>query len=227
MLPKPRAKANRIKCVNNLSQVYKSMLAFAQDNAERLPWQLAPSGVRYHLDAAANPSTGYGRQSYASVNIMNHHPKAGTVGGVFGVVAVKAELVTPKIIISPCDSGRKAANEFIQKNWKSYDTKAGKLVSHNGLCFGADTHRPSAVLVTTRNLSTDDLATAKWVGAEDKLRGMLGLKISQGQMVQMDGSASQANDKDIGVEGRVVKGARKAGGDVARGKTSTKMVLPY
>jgi hypothetical protein len=34
---KARDKANRIKCVNNLTQVYKSMLAFAQDNAERLP----------------------------------------------------------------------------------------------------------------------------------------------------------------------------------------------
>ena len=126
-------------------------------------------------------------QKDARVNIVNHHPKASTVGGVFGMVAVKAELVTPKIIISPCDPGRKAANEVIQENWRDYNTKADKLVPHNGLsyglCFGADTQRPSAVMATTRNLSTDDLATAKWVGAEDKLRGMLGLKASQGQMV--------------------------------------------
>ena len=126
---------------------------------------------------------------------------------------------------------RKAANELIQKNWESYDAKAGKLVPHNGLsyglCLGADTQRPAAVLATTRNLSTDDLATAKWIGGEDKMRGMLGLKINQGQKVQMDGSAHQAGDNDIGEDGKVVKWARKGRNGVAGGKTSTKMMLPY
>ena len=230
-LGKARAKANRIKCVNNLGQVFKSMLSFAQDNGERLPWQLTPSGVRNHLDAAANASVTYGKQNDPSVNLVNHHPKAATVGGVFGILAVKRELQTPKILISPCDPGRKAANEVIQKNWKVYDTKLGKLVPHNGLsyglCFGADTQRPSAVLGTTRNLSTGDLATAKWLGAEDKLRGMLGLKINQGQKVHMDGSAHHASDKDIGEDGRSMQLARRATGGVAVGKTSTKMMLPY
>lgn len=230
-MPKARALPNRIKCVHNLGQVYKSMLSFAQDNGERLPWQLTPSGVRAHLDAAANPGAGYGRQKDAGSNILNHHPKTGTVGGVFGMVAVKVELQTPKILLSPCDPGRKAANELIQKNWESYDAKAGKLVPHNGLsyglCLGADTQRPAAVLATTRNLSTDDLATAKWIGGEDKMRGMLGLKISQGQMVQMDGSRRASFNGDIGAEGKVVKGARSNLGGVAKGKTSTKMMLPY
>jgi hypothetical protein len=228
---KGRDAANRIKCVNNLSQIYKSMISFAQDNAERMPWQLTPSGVRNHLDAAANPSAGYGRQKDAGSNILNHHPKTGTVGGVFGMVAVKVELQTPKILLSPCDPGRKAANELIQKNWESYDAKAGKLVPHNGLsyglCLGADTQRPLAVLATTRNLSTDDLATAKWIGGEDKLRGMLGLKTGEGQKVQMDGSAQLASDNDIGEDGKVVKWAREGRNGVAGGKTSTKMMLPY
>jgi len=126
-------------------------------------------------------------QKDARVNIVNHHPKASTVGGVFGMVAVKAELVTPKIIISPCDPGRKAANEVIQKNWRDYNTKADKLVPHNGLsyglCFGADTQRPSAVLATTRNLSGDDFAKSTWLGSANKIRGMTGLKAGQGQMV--------------------------------------------
>ena len=228
---KARDKANRIKCVNNLVNVFRSMLSFAQDNGERLPWQLTPSGVRAHLDAAANFSAGYGRQKDAGSNILKHHPKTGTVGGVFGMVAVKVELQTPKIIISPCDPGRKAANELIQENWNSYDTEAGKLVPHNGLsyglCLGADTQRPAAVLATTRNLSTDDLTTAKWVGAEDKLRGMAGLQMGQGQRVTMDGGARQASNAEIGADGEVVKWARKGRGGVAKGKTSTKMMLPY
>jgi len=141
------------------------------------------------------------------------------------------ELQTPKILLSPCDPGRKAANELIRKNWESYDAKAGKLVPHNGLsyglCLGADTQRPAAVLATTRNLSTDDLATAKWVGAEDKLRSMLGLKISQGQMVIMDGAAMHASNGDIGADGLQVKRARGMGGGFGFGTTSTKMMLPY
>ena len=68
---KARDKANRIKCVYNIGNVYKAMLAFAQDNGERLPWQLTSSGVRAHLDAEANPSSGYGRQNDGNVNIVN------------------------------------------------------------------------------------------------------------------------------------------------------------
>ena len=93
--------------------------------------------------------------------------------------------------------------------------------------LAGNTHRPLAVLGTTRNLSTGDLATAKWLGAEDKLRGMLGLKIGEGQKVQMDGSAHQASDNDIGEDGKVVKWAREGRNGVAGGKTSTKMMLPY
>ena len=37
-----KAKANRIKCVNNVSHVGKALLAFAADNNERMPWQLGP-----------------------------------------------------------------------------------------------------------------------------------------------------------------------------------------
>ena len=115
---KARDKANRIKCVNNIGNVFKAMLAFGQDNGERLPWQLTPSGVRNHLDAAANASVTYGKQNDPSVNLVNHHPKAATVGGVFGILAVKRELQTPKILLSPCDPGRKAVNEVIQENWR-------------------------------------------------------------------------------------------------------------
>ena len=39
-LGKAKSKANRVKCVYNVSSVYKAGLAFAQDNGERLPWQL-------------------------------------------------------------------------------------------------------------------------------------------------------------------------------------------
>ena len=48
-LARAKAKANRVKCVNNIGGVYKAGLAFAQDNGERHPWQLTNSGYRAHL----------------------------------------------------------------------------------------------------------------------------------------------------------------------------------
>ena len=56
-LARAKSKANRVKCVNNIGNVYKAGLALAQDNGERLPWQLTSSGVRNHIDRAATASS--------------------------------------------------------------------------------------------------------------------------------------------------------------------------
>ena len=42
-LARAKAKANRVKCVNNIGNVFKAGLAFAQSNDGRLPWQLSTS----------------------------------------------------------------------------------------------------------------------------------------------------------------------------------------
>ncbi|SVE41653.1 uncharacterized protein METZ01_LOCUS494507, partial [marine metagenome] len=59
-LARAKAKANRVKCVSNIGNVYKSGLAFAQDNGERLPWQLTSSGVRNHFDISVVATTTIG-----------------------------------------------------------------------------------------------------------------------------------------------------------------------
>ena len=222
----------RIKCVNNLRQVYKSLLAFAQDNGERLPWQLTPAQVRNHLDASvvAKANSNFGRAAGVD-NLMFMHPKVFSVGGVFGMTAIKAELVTPKILLSPCDPGRKVANETIQANWNNYSTKGNKPVPHAGisygLCFGADTQRPTTILGTTRNLSADELVKSIWAGAEDAKRGMAGLQVGQGQMVMMDGSTRKSSKDDIGAAGRMIKAHINSRGGQAKGNASTRMALPY
>ena len=231
-LAKAKAKANRIKCVNNLGQIFKAHLGFAHDNAERLPWQLTPSGVRDHLDAEAQASDGYAIPVIPGKdNELKHHAKVSTVGGVFGLAAMKSVVVSPMILLSPCDPIRTAGNEIIQANWRSYDTKAGKPLPHAGLsyglCLGADTHRPATILAVTRNLDKDDLVGATWVGAiAGKKRSMAGLDRNQGQMTFMDGSAMQSTNADFNANGRI-KGHIQMGGGLAKEKSSTKVMLPY
>ena len=62
-----KTKANRIKCVNNIGNVYKAGLAFAQDNGERLPWQLDANGVRNHFGLGASNDE-YGKQGNPAIN---------------------------------------------------------------------------------------------------------------------------------------------------------------
>jgi len=229
-LPKARGKAQRVKCVNNLSHISKAMIGFSQDNAGRLPWQLTPVQVRNHLDASVVANSNFGRAAGVD-NLMFMHPKVFSVGGVFGMATMKAELQTPKILVSPCDKGRFAANELLQRDWRNYNTKGGKPIPHDGLsyglCFGADTQRPATILGTTRNLSADELAKSIWAGAEDVKRGMAGLQMGQGQMVMMDGSARQSSKDDIGEAGRMIKAHINSRGGQARGNASTRMALPY
>ena len=209
-LAKAKSKANRIKCVNNLSMINKAHRAFAQDNGERYPWQLPAPGIQNHFGSNSG--------------------LAQTAGGVFGLTAMKEELFTPKILISPCDSGRMEDNEILQMDWASYDTKAGNPVPGDGisyvLCAGADTMRPATILAATRNLSTGDLATARWLGADsdgENPNVIAGLYVSQGQITMADGSSRQSTDRDIGSGGSVVGGHSSSRGGLTKGQASTRI----
>ena len=232
-LARAKAKANRVKCVNNMKQVYTGMLGFAQDNKERMPWQLTSSGVRSHLDPSATPAAGFGAQTDADHNEVNAHAKSLATAGVWGIQAVKKELQTPKILHSPTDTTRAAASEIVQENWKAYDTKKNGISAELGagtsyvLVRGADTQRPSSVLAVTRNWSADELNTGKWLGADSdtgNARTIAGLTASQGQLVVMDGGASQGTNADFQGGGQRTKAAQKATGGVATGQTCLHLI---
>jgi len=227
-LGRAKSKANRVKCTNNIGNVYKAGLAFAQDNGERLPWQLDANGVRDHFWLGASNDE-YGRQENAGINEVMAHPNSLAAAGVFGLTAMKSELVTPKILHSPCDASRADAHEIVQENWARYDTKATGVSAELGagasyvLVRGADTLRPNSIYAVTRNWSADNLNTGKWLGSKsDKgnARTMSGLKASQGQVVTMDGAARQTINADFGAGGSLTKAAQTDTGGVAEGRTS-------
>jgi prepilin-type N-terminal cleavage/methylation domain-containing protein len=208
-LARAKAKAARVKCVNNLAQMGKALIGFSHDNGQRLPWQLTPRGVSNH----------YGG-NYTE-----------DLGSIFSLAAMKSELQTAKILWSPCDAERQAANEAAQGNWSQYSTLNNRRMGGEATSYllgvGGDTGRPSTVLATTRNLSACDLASAHWSGADENPipdNAMSGLNKSQGQLVRADGSAMQSTDADLGLSGKTVKGHINSAGGVTMGKAVTHLI---
>ena len=196
-LARAKQKALRIKCMNNLNQIGKAMFMFGQDNDDWFPWNdwCPPFSVKAEHFA----------QNYKE-----------DPGSIFACRGLKRELVTPKILWSPCDSTREAAHEIVIDQWKTYSAREGRPIPCEAISYaiikGGDLLRPTTVLATTRNLSTDDLATANWVGADQaddqgKLHPntMANLFGSQGQMVMADGSTHLAKDSDLQANGMIVK----------------------
>ena len=239
-LARAKAKANRVKCVNNIGQLYKGVLSFAQSKKERMPWQLTSAGVRSVVDAVAPAAAKYGEQTNKSVNEIRCHWKTKIAAATVALPAMKSSL-GPKVLLSPCDAARLPANEIVQEEWSGLETKAAEITNpaHVRLavglgqgmsyCFvrGADTQRPTSIYSATRNLSGNNIGTSTWEGSDNNSTGahtMSGMTASQGQLVTMDGGARQSQNAEIGVGGVVTKEAGKATGGVATGVTSLAII---
>ena len=215
-LARAKAKASRIKCVNNLSSIGKATLGFSQDNGGHTPWNLTPSQSSDHYGSAAGTFDG-----------------GASAGDIFGLAAMKSELQTAKILVSPCDAAKTADNEILQGQWSTINTKGGNPIQLGYsyiFCRGGDFQRPATVVSLTRNLTSDDISSSNgWAGADDQnlnlQRAMAGLNKSQGQLVCADGSAKQSTDSDLGNNGKIVKGHISArGGTSPLGRSNTNVI---
>ena len=167
-LARAKAKANRIKCVNNLGQIGKAFRGFADSNDNRLPWQLTPDGLSYYFG--------------------DEDPKC--TQAIFSLLKMKRDYDSVKLLASPCDGQVAPPNEVAEENWSTYDTKKGKMIPCEAMSYvlieGANMARPGTMLSATRNLSTGDLAMARWVGANEEPppeNALSNLNNSQGQAV--------------------------------------------
>lgn len=84
-LAQANAKAQRIKCVNNLRQAGLGFRIYANDHDQKFPWHVPPP--EGSLDAA-------NQQAY------RHYQ------------SVSNELVTPKVVLCPSDRDKSAASQF-------------------------------------------------------------------------------------------------------------------
>ena len=242
-LARAKAKANRMKCVSNLKNVQTAMLGFAQDNNGRLPWQLTSSGVRAHVDGAAGAAAKFGAPSGGD-NLVNAHAKVlASAAGSYGIAAVKSELQTPKILLSPLDTANAANNEVAQEEWANYNTKdqvAGTATANTAdlaagssyaLCRGADSLRGSTIIGLTRNNNKNSINNSRWFGANENNANaaqiIAGLNKSEGQIATFDGGAKQSNDSDIqgnNYGGKLSKAHRNAKGGSTKGNTSGNLI---
>ena len=237
-LARAKAKANRMKCVSNLKNIQTAMLGFSQDNDGRLPWQLTSSGVRAHVDGAASAAAKFGAAGGGD-NLVNAHASVlASAAGSYGIAAMKSELQTPKILLSPLDNANAANNEIAQENWSTYNTKSNASAntelaagSSYALGRGADALRGATIIGLTRNNNKNSIDNSRWVGANEgnvnAKQIIAGLNKSEGQIATFDGGAKQSNDSDISggnYAGKLSKAHRSAKGGTNKGNTSGQLI---
>ncbi|HMO66362.1 MAG TPA: type II secretion system protein [Verrucomicrobiota bacterium] len=129
-LAKAKAKAVRIKCVNNLKQIGISFRVFATDNEDRYPMAVSTNNGGSQEWLGATATTG-------AADLFQHF------------IAMSNELTTPKILICPADRNRTDATNFTQI-WKVTSVK-NKAISYF-LGSDADETRPQMLLAGDRSL---------------------------------------------------------------------------
>lgn len=209
-LAKAKAKANRIKCVGNLKQIGVACTSFSVDNGGRLPWQLTYFGRINH---------------FGSTNVVE------CTDAIFTIAAMKNEIDTPQILLSPCDPERQGANEIAQGKWDEYNVVQKTFIPKDSISYvfikGADMGRPMTILAATRNLSTDNLSSAEWAGADENPippNAFAGLMRSQGQVAMAGGSAHQSNNSDLKAQGALVSAHVNSSGGVTKGDASVLVI---
>jgi prepilin-type N-terminal cleavage/methylation domain-containing protein len=119
-LAKAKAKAARIKCVNNLKQCALGLKIFASDNGDRYPYQVIPS-LSNALDPSSVANAG---QRPPSVTIELTNLTLGTTAQLNDNAAwahwglLSNELGSPKVLLCP---GNRAKKNSLATDWSGTD----------------------------------------------------------------------------------------------------------
>ena len=151
-LARGKAKANRIKCVNNLRQQHAGFLAFSHAHDDRLPWLLTPRQGEVLWQEL------YGKEHTGAHHLWD-------IRFLYLPAPIREELGTARILASPCDPVVVPYNELerAEGRWDGFGHAFDGVHIHMdrralsyGLHLGADMLRPSGVLAFTRNVEGED-----------------------------------------------------------------------
>jgi len=141
-LAKAKAKAQRIKCTNNLKNVGLAFRVFSTDNSDKFPMSLSTNaGGSSEFVQAPGIALGYN-------NIYRHF------------AAMSNELSTPKIVICPSDSDRIEATDF---GLSKTPVQAGRtaFLENKSISYTvgleADETYPSMILSSDRNVTNNQV----------------------------------------------------------------------
>jgi prepilin-type N-terminal cleavage/methylation domain-containing protein len=129
-LAKAKAKAQRIKCVNNLKNVGLAFRIFATDNGDRFPMEIS---------AAEGGSSEY---------------NSSTVSNYYHFQVLSNELSTPKIVVCPSDAGKIEAT-----NWGNHFRTLAQNANNQAFSYsiGLDAQEtyPQSFLSSDRNMTNN------------------------------------------------------------------------
>jgi prepilin-type N-terminal cleavage/methylation domain-containing protein/prepilin-type processing-associated H-X9-DG protein len=143
-LAKAKAKAQRIKCTNNLKNVGLAFRVFSTDNSDKFPMSLS-TNTGGSSEFALGPGNALGFN-----NVYRHF------------AAMSNELSTPKIIICPSDSDRVESTDF---GLSLTPVQAGRIAftqnKNTSYTIGldADETYPSMILSSDRNITNNQTAS--------------------------------------------------------------------
>lgn len=178
-LAKAKAKAQRIKCVNNLKNVGLAFRIFATDNGDRFPMNVSTN---------EGGSSEFAATTSLPAGIFRHF------------TALSNELSTPKIVVCPSDGTRTEATSFAlvqpanQKNVVPFNHN--KYLSYF-VGLTADETRPQSFLAGDRNITQNTtrpmLNQSKIVqlGTNTDMGWTKDMHQEQGDIAMGDGSVQQ------------------------------------
>lgn len=151
-LAKAKAKAQRIKCVNNLKNVGLAFRIFSTDNGDRFPMQISSA------EGGSSDWTTPG-QNNAEVSIWRHF------------AALSNELSTPKIVTCPSDGSVLEATSFVQVKPANQPNITPFNTNYNTSYFvglTAQETQPQSFLAGDRNITNTQTTGVKNARTDEK-----------------------------------------------------------
>ena len=156
-LAKAKAKANRVKCLHNMKHgAAMALMAYADESRGVYPW---------HDPATNNEMRSKGYQNWRD---------AYRTGRIWGAAAMRATLITTKMLVSPCDKKVIARNRRLRKisfsDWAFNSYHMDRRHSSYAVNLGGDAMLPKTLILLTRNWGGGNRGNywEKWGGRKAK-----------------------------------------------------------